>query len=129
MVRTYFNLASAESLLPSLSLLVKEAQQLKRKLERYEQHKITTDGEIEVDFSEDLDAEHQALKERFYEKVERIETQGCVLRSIEEGVIDFYTRFESRDVFLSWRIGERKIRHWHETDEDFSSRKCIVEMK
>jgi hypothetical protein len=129
MVRTYFSIASAESLLPSLSLLVKEAQLLKRRLERYEQHKITTDGEVEVDFSEDLDAEHQGLKQQFYDKVERIEARGCVLRSLEEGVIDFYTRFEGRDVFLSWRIGEREVRHWHETDEDFSSRKPIIEMK
>jgi len=53
---------------------------------------------------------------------------GCVVRDINLGLVDFFSRFEGRDIFLSWDIGEEKITHWHELAEGFEMRKPIFEI-
>ena len=135
MVRDYFSIASAEDILPSLGSLVRHAQELKRAIEGHQsavvRHRITTDGESEEVMigAEFYDAELHTLTEEFYEVVERIEATGAVLRDIDEGIVDFYTKFENRDVFLCWHAGERRIRHWHELDEGYAGRRRIIDMK
>lgn len=136
MVRAYFNIGEAEALLPSLASMVEQAQALKRRLERYERislkQRVMTDGTTAFsDFTagETYDAQLQSLKESFYSVVERIESLGCVLRDLEQGVVDFYAKFEGRDVFLCWRLGERKIRFWREVEDESIGRKRIVELK
>jgi len=132
MVRAYFEIRSAERLLPVLAPLVRRAQEVKRELERYEsvsiRRSIMTDGSAVFDI-ELLDSELQGLKDEFYRVVEEIESRGCALRNVDQGIIHFYTRFEGRDVVLCWQADERRIRHWHEVDEGFAGRKRIVELK
>jgi hypothetical protein len=135
-VRAYFSIGEAEALLPSLGALVERAQLLKQRLERYERvvvkRRVMADGTAELsDFSigETYDTQLQSLKEAFYAVVERIESLGCVLRDVEQGIVDFYARFEGRDVFLCWRLGERKIRFWHEAEDGAAGRKRIIELK
>ncbi len=121
-----FSIEQAERLIPLLSPLILRAQQLKQQLETYEEvtlrKRLRTDGSYDF---ETLDTEHTALKESFYTTIEEITAHGCIVRDVEEGLIDFPTRFEGRDVFLSWRLGERRITHWHEADDEL--RKRILE--
>ncbi len=128
-----FSIGDAERLLPTLSPLVLRAQRLKTKLEEYEEvslrRRIMTDGTEDLELPEPLDAEHQGLKEDFYKAVDRVNNHGCILRDVENGVVDFATRFEGRDVFLSWRIGETRITHWHENEDNFAGRKRILELR
>lgn len=123
MVRKYFSIDEAEHLLPSISPLLEEARELKQLLEQKE--RVTLRRRLMTDGSEELleevgcfDAELQELKERFYERVEQVEKRGCILGDIDEGAVNFYTRFEGRDVFLTWRLGEKRIRHWREVEEE-----------
>ncbi len=133
MVRRYFSIGEAERLLPKISGTVKTAQRLKRRIEAYGAvtKKLMTDGteEYAVLESEILDTEYTALKERFYACVEKVDALGAVLRDVDQGVVDFYARFEGRDIFLCWHLGERRIAHWHEEDEGFAGRKRILEIK
>jgi len=129
-----FSINDAERLLPTLSPLVLRAQRLKTTLEEYEdvslRRRIMTDGtEEDLELPEPLDAEHQALKEEFYKAVDRVNSHGCILRDVEQGVVDFATRFEGRDVFLNWRLGETRITHWHENEDNVAGRKRILELR
>lgn len=134
MVRRYFNVDEAEKLLPNLIPLLQRAQELKRRLEQYERialrQEIMTDGS-RADVSgldEVYDSQLHQLKELFYTTIEKIEHYGCVVKNVDQGLIQFYTRFEGRDVCLSWRLGEKKIRFWHEEGEDATGRKPILEL-
>lgn len=133
--RKYFNIREAENVLPRISLDIKRAQRIKELLDRHEQismrRQISTSGAVieQSDFGDTLDSEYQQLKDKFYDTIERIEEKGCVVKSIDAGIINFYTKFEGREVFLCWEIGSRKINFWHELDEDFTGRKRILEMK
>lgn len=68
---------------------------------------------------------HKALYE-FYTILEQLEKIGCLVKDIDEGLIDFFHHFEGRDVFLCWKTGEENISHWHEIGSGFSGRKKIL---
>lgn len=134
MAKKFFSIKEAEAVLPTISPLVNRAQVLKEALERHEQvtlrQRVMTDGSEEsIEFGEYFDSELTSLKERFYNAVEKIESSGAVIRDIDQGLVDFYTRFEGREVFLSWREGEQKIRFWHEPHDGAAGRKRILELK
>ncbi len=137
MARAYFNILEAEALLPALSYLVKEAQTLKRKLDRAEavtvRQQLVAGGEMEAMIDlDDLKSDGGAyadVEDSFYRVVEKITAKGGVLRDVDQGAVDFYTRFEGKDALLSWQVGERRIRYWREPDEPFVQRKRIIDLK
>lgn len=132
MARRYFTADEAEAQLPTVSPLLLRAKRMKRRLEQHEHivQRVTADGREELfDEVESFDTEYETLKETFYDIVERIERTGCLVRNIDEGVVDFYSQFEGRDVFLTWKLGEKSVNYWHETDEDHWNRNRILELQ
>ena len=63
------------------------------------------------------------LKADIVRIVNRIEAYGCVVKSIDLGLLDFPALRDGRPVFLCWKAGEPSIAHWHGTDESFVDRK------
>jgi hypothetical protein len=57
--------------------------------------------------------------------VETINEMGCLVKSLESGLVDFPFEHEGRIVYLCWQYGEAGITHWHETDTGFSDRKPL----
>ena len=41
------------------------------------------------------------------------------------GVVNFPSLRGIETVFLSYRLGENKVRHWHELDENYESRRTL----
>jgi len=54
---------------------------------------------------------------------------GCVIKDFEMGLIDFYSMFDGRDIFLCWKLGEKKIKFWHDIDAGYMGRKPIFELE
>ncbi len=67
------------------------------------------------------DASAGALRE----VLEKIEQIGVLIKDLDIGLIDFLTRYQSREVCLCWKLGEERIRFWHGMDEGFAGRKPI----
>jgi hypothetical protein len=57
--------------------------------------------------------------------INRIEAHGCVVKSLDLGLLDFPSMREGRPVYLCWKAGERELAHWHGTDESFADRKPL----
>ena len=57
----------------------------------------------------------------------QIQNTGCIIQSVEEGLIDFPHLKEKREVYLCWRHGEEDIQHWHEIDAGFAGRTPLLE--
>ena len=55
--------------------------------------------------------------------IDRIQSYGCVLKSLEAGLLDFLCERDGRDVFLCWRYGEPAIQYYHELHTGFQSRR------
>ncbi len=62
---------------------------------------------------------------KFYESVEILEKTGVVVKSIEQGLLDFPSKRFNEEVWLCWKYGETEIKFWHEKDSGFLGRKPI----
>lgn len=76
--------------------------------------------------------EQIALREEVDEAAHRINgyieelTQiGCVFKGFDQGLVDFYSKRDDRDVFLCWKYGEPAVEHWHELEGGFAGRKPL----
>lgn len=59
------------------------------------------------------------------EQIRWLNENGIVIRDVEQGLIDFPSEREGRDVFLCWRLGEESVDFWHEIDTGFAGRKPL----
>ncbi len=62
---------------------------------------------------------------QFYQSVEVLENTGVVVKSIDEGLLDFPSKRFNEEVWLCWKYGETEIKFWHEKDSGFMARKPI----
>jgi hypothetical protein len=62
---------------------------------------------------------------KFYESLELLESTGVVVKSIEQGLLDFPSKRFDEEVWLCWKHGETEIKFWHEKDSGFMGRKPI----
>ncbi len=72
-------------------------------------------------FSAELE---QAKKEHDAAIREIADLEG-VVKSVEQGLVDFYGVIEGRLVFLCWKRGERAVEYFHHLEEGFPGRQPI----
>ena len=94
-----------------------------KKLEQQLQMSVSTTNSFE---------EYVTLKQqlnssitKFYESVEILENTGVVVKSIDQGLLDFPSKRFDEEVWLCWKYGETEIKFWHEKDSGFMGRKPI----
>ena len=58
-------------------------------------------------------------------QIEQLADEGCLVKDIALGLVDFHAEREGRDVFLCWKLGEKSITHWHELDGGFEARQPL----
>ena len=56
-----------------------------------------------------------------------LETNGawCVVKNVEQGLVDFPSLRDAREVYLCWHAGEPEIQSWHEVDVGFAGRQPL----
>ena len=57
--------------------------------------------------------------------VQQIRGMGCVIKSLEAGLVDFLAQLDGRDVYLCWRYGEDRVSHYHELHTGFRDRRKL----
>ena len=57
--------------------------------------------------------------------MEELSQIGCIFKGFEQGLVDFYSKQDGREVFLCWKHGEPAVEHWHELDGGFSGRQPV----
>ena len=62
---------------------------------------------------------------KFYESLEILESTGVVVKSIEQGLLDFPSKRFDEEVWLCWKYDETEIKFWHEKDSGFMGRKPV----
>jgi len=93
------------------------------KLEKEMQMSLSTTNSFEeyVNLKQTLNS----AMTKFYESVEILENTGVVVKSIEQGLLDFPSKRFEAEVWLCWKYGETEIKFWHEKDSGFMGRKPI----
>jgi len=62
----------------------------------------------------------------FYKAIEDLESMGVMIKSVEEGLLDFPSTRFNEEVFLCWKDGETEIKFWHGKEEGFMGRKPLT---
>ena len=62
---------------------------------------------------------------KYNDLMHKIEEMGCEVKGIREGLIDFPSLREGREVYLCWRMPEKEILFWHDLNAGFTGRKPI----
>lgn len=57
--------------------------------------------------------------------IRQIQATGCVVKSLEAGLVDFLCELDGRDVYLCWRYGEPSIQYYHELHTGFQDRRPL----
>jgi hypothetical protein len=60
-------------------------------------------------------------------EVKSLDDAGCLVKDIDEGIVDWYASRGNCDVLLCWKLGEKEIGYWHDLDAGFAERRPISE--
>jgi hypothetical protein len=60
-----------------------------------------------------------------YKEIEEVEEFGILIKSLDEGLVDFASKRFDEEVWLCWKVDEEKIRFWHGKNEGFIGRKPL----
>lgn len=127
----YFTREEAEALLPAVTLILRRIQDEREKMSIVE-------GELEVLQVQSMGNGHhlqgriQRLQQSIVEAVqslrnavEELQEIGCELKDPDTGLIDFLGLRDGREIYLCWRLGEDRIRFWHDLDTGFAGRQPL----
>lgn len=123
---SYFSIAQANDILPNVikkfEFVIAKKNEL-AKIEQQLQISLSTTNKFQ---------EYVILKQqlnsaitKFYQAIEDLENIGVVVKSIDDGLLDFPSKRFDEDVWLCWKYGEKEIKFWHDQDSGFQGRKPI----
>ncbi len=119
----YLTIEQAEQRLAMVRPLIETARLLKREIEM-----IAANYNYDSVLLEEEKPRINQLVTKLSETIDELEDQGCYIKDLDVGIVDFLSTFEGRDIFLCWRLGEQNVAHWHEIDENFSQRQEIIDL-
>lgn len=123
---SYFSIVQANEILPTVIKKFEFVSAKKNELVKIEQ-------QLQISLSDTSNFEEYVTIKRqlntavtkFYQALEDLENTGVVVKSIEEGLLDFPSKRFDEEIWLCWKYGEKEIKFWHEKDSGFQGRKPI----
>jgi len=67
----------------------------------------------------------QFLAQSVDAQLRRIVELGGVPKGVDPALVDFPHRLDGREVYLCWRLGEKRVTHYHGVDEGFGGRRPL----
>ena len=123
---SHFTIEDANKVLPSVIKRFKDIVSLKNEVVKI-QSEMETNPRYMSSFK-DYALKKQELNTaitNFYKAIEDLESTGVMVKSIEEGLLDFPSLRFNEEVWLCWKEGETEIKFWHGKDEGFTGRKPL----
>jgi hypothetical protein len=129
--RKYFTLEEANKALPLVRMIVTDLVHQYRVVEDLQERlsMVTTDRRRRSPdpYSEELAQSHaelEAEQAKLTAYFEELKELGVEFKG-QDGLCDFYSRRDGRDVFLCWRLGEPEVSYWHDLDAGFAGRQPL----
>jgi len=130
-----FTLQEAQTLLPVLESLLRTAIDGKKFIESVDNefqdlaHRVFLSGGLFINIVTlaRRKAEREKTVQRVKDAVAEIDAIGVQVKDLDIGLLDFPCEVDGRTVLLCWKLGEKKITHWHGVSEGFAGRKPIDE--
>lgn len=126
MEKVYFTPTKAQRALPGVSRMVAKLRKLHHAIRFLNSLEVEHDDELD-DFyaSASVNCQFHELSAKFYAALKLMVAKGYLLRDLEKGIVDFYAHHGEKEIFLSWKFGEKHIRYWHSTYSTYRERKPL----
>ena len=124
--KKYFSVDEANSAVAEISPVVQELVEIKNSIEsKIPKIKPVLKKASSNGGGSKALTDHMISINRMEELVGNLNNTGCILKDINMGLIDFPHLKDGREVYLCWKLGEKKVSFWHEIDAGFAGRKPI----
>jgi len=136
MPRRLFTVVEINRMIPELEVIFADVMQLHAGLRRAQQRVAALGGTVsrEVLSGEDdggspelrrAKGELRAFYESLLDGLGRVADLGGEVKDLNEGVVDFPGRRGSEDICLCWKLGEKRLGHWHTERSGWAGRRPI----
>jgi len=130
MDKLYYTIEEAQKLLPEVCKILVRAMKQKQMLDLAASVDVEYEDEaVDHRFDTRFHKEFHRLSYEFYTQIELLETLGVVVRDIDIGLIDFLSLYHNKEICLCFKLGEKRITHWHESDAGFTGRRPLADLK
>ncbi len=127
MEKRFFTVEEARQLLPSLKELMGQVMVISHRLEEYREVVQQLADSASSNTGGPEGTAYLDIVISLQSCLTQLQETGCVLRSLQDGLIDFPHLKQGREIYLCWKYGEEDIRFWHEVDEGFAGRTPLLE--
>lgn len=127
MADRYFTLEEARRVLPEVRQLMGRSLTALRVLRGLAPLVRPLSGTQAPDTGSPAGSEYASRLLELHASVARIQELGCEIKGLEEGLVDFRSLRDGREVYLCWKYGEGDIGFWHETDAGFAGRRPLAD--
>ena len=130
-----FTVDEANQLLAQVAPLIEQLQGLHRSIARTQQQLTDASDKVRAGNGYPIDDLRQQIRdlskhelilvEAFRSAATQLESLGCIVKDLDEGLVDFYTVRDGQLIFLCWRQGEDRIAFWHAVEDGFHGRQPL----
>lgn len=127
----YFTREEAEALLPEITIVLRKIQEhfqqmrvLEEELETMQMQALGNGHHLHEDIHK-LQRNLTSHTQQLRMAIEELKTFGCELKGPETGLIDFLSLRNGEEVYLCWRLGEKRISFWHYLHTGFAGRQPL----
>lgn len=123
---SFYTPIEANKILPEIQSKFKKVLEQRDKITKINaelNEVISQDKSFEIFFRKKMEL-NQTINS-IYKNIEDIESFGILIKSFDEGLLDFPSKRYDEEVWLCWKIGEDKIKFWHRKNEGFMGRKPL----
>jgi len=123
-----FSPEEANELIPRLEFLMRDMQEALKTLRARITELATNDTELVNLTLPDIIERYPELREpgeAMAEAASQIESMGCFLKDVDQGLVDFPFDNGEEVVFLCWQYGEPNLIAWHSIETGFSDRQPL----
>ncbi len=131
--RRYFSVEEANKTLPLVRAIVTDivhqfsvVTELKQRLSAVKSDRKRTSATDP--YSEEMaqsQAELEAEEEQLATYIDELTKLGVELKG-PDGLCDFYSIMDGREVYLCWRLGEPQVLYWHELNAGVAGRQPLT---
>lgn len=132
MQKRYFTVEEANTLLPWVRQALDRAGEVYERLSQLNEELYALNFQARRDGRTSVERRLNRLRQQIGQAQTQLEgiiaemgRKGIIVRDVEEGVVDFPSLREGREVYLCWRRGEERVLYWHETDTGFAGRRPL----
>ena len=126
MQKIYFTLEKAREVIPIIRLKIAKLIKLHKSIEVLDSIEIEYEDEFKTTVQDiQINKKFHKISLEFYSLLEKIHGFGCYVKDLDQGLFDFYSFHDGREILLCWNVNEPTIKYWHEIYSDYQGRRPV----